>query len=153
MTDETTSLTVTQLVPVSANRLFAVLIDPARHAEIDGSETVRSAASTDVVTKVTDVFTMNMNQPAFGEYQSDNHVVEFEQDRRIAWTPALAGSDPLGHVWRWELEPEGGSSTRVSQTCDWSAVTDERVLAALGFPRISGDQMGTTIERLARAAS
>jgi hypothetical protein len=102
--------------------------------------------------KVGDVFTMDMEQAAFGSYQSDNHVVEFEPGQKIAWAPAGTGQPPLGHVWVWEFAPEGGS-TLVKHSCDWSGVTDERLLAALNFPRVSADQMATTIDRLAKAAT
>jgi hypothetical protein len=34
----------------------------------------------------------------------ENHVVEFEECRRIAWLPAEPGQDPPGDLWRWELE-------------------------------------------------
>ena len=31
----------------------------------------------------------------------ENHVVEFEEGRRIAWRPAEPGEEPPGHVGRW----------------------------------------------------
>jgi hypothetical protein len=52
-------------------------------------------------------------------------VVEFDEARRIAWTPAEPGQRPPGHLWRWELEPIGASGTRVTQTYDWTHLTDE----------------------------
>ena len=55
----------------------------------------------------------------------ENHVVEFDEGRRIAWTPAEPGKQPPGHLWRWELEPAGASGTRVTQTYDWTKLTDE----------------------------
>ncbi len=56
----------------------------------------------------------------------ENHVVEFEEGRRIAWRPAEPGQEPPGHLWRWELEPADGSSTRVTCTYDWTQLTDEK---------------------------
>jgi uncharacterized protein YndB with AHSA1/START domain len=150
--DVPTRQTVTRKVPVPAERLFAVLVDPARHPEIDGSGMVRGAATTGQVTKVGDMFTMDMNQAALGDYQADNHVVELEPGRKIAWATAGAGQEPLGHVWIWEFTSEG-DSTIVSHSCDWSAVTDERLLAVINFPRVSADQMATTIDRLTAAAT
>jgi len=55
----------------------------------------------------------------------ENHVIEFDEGRRIAWTPAEPGKQPPGHLWRWELEPAGGSGTLVTQTYDWTRLTDE----------------------------
>ena len=54
----------------------------------------------------------------------ENHVVEFEEGRRIAWRPAESGKRPPGHLWRWELEPAGASRTRVTCTYDWTQLTD-----------------------------
>ena len=144
--------TVTHKVPVAADRLYAVIVDPTQHPQIDGSGMIRGAATTEKVTKVGDVFTMDMNQAAFGDYQADNHVVELEPDRKIAWATAGAGQDPLGHVWAWEFTSEG-TSTVVSHSCDWSGVTDEGLLAAINFPRVSAEQMASTIDRLVALAS
>jgi hypothetical protein len=55
----------------------------------------------------------------------ENHVVEFDEGRRIAWMPAEPGQRPPGHLWRWELEPAGPSRTRVTGTYDWTQLTDE----------------------------
>jgi len=52
-------------------------------------------------------------------------VVEFDEGRRIAWTPAEPGKKPPGHLWRWELEPAGDSGILVTQTYDWTNLTDE----------------------------
>jgi len=153
MTDEpSTKQTVTRTVPVSAERIFAVLVDPSRHPEIDGSGMVRRAATTERVTKVGDVFTMEMHQDAFGDYQADNHIVVLEFNQKIAWAPAGAGGDPIGHVWAWELTTDG-QSTIVSHSYDWSGVTDEALLAVLNFPRVSSDQMAMTIAKLGAAAT
>ena len=66
-------------------------------------------------------------------------MVEFEEGRRIAWTPAERGKRPPGHLWRWELEPAGPSRTRVTCTYDWTRLTDTNRL-----PRAQA----TTAERL-----
>lgn len=48
----------------------------------------------------------------------ENHVVDLDEGRRIAWRPAEPGKEPLGHLWRWELEPIDSSHTRVTHTHD-----------------------------------
>jgi hypothetical protein len=55
----------------------------------------------------------------------ENHVVEFDEGRRIGWRPAEPGQAPPGHLWRWELEPIDSSSTRVTHTYDWTELADE----------------------------
>ena len=144
--------TVTRKVPVPTERLFAVLVDPTRHPEIDGSGMVLGAATTEQLGKVGDIFTMDMHQDDFGDYQADNHIVELEPGQKIAWATAGAGQDPIGHVWTWEFTTEG-ESTIVTHSYDWSGVTDEGLLAVLNFPRVSADQMAETIDKLAAAAT
>lgn len=57
-----------------------------------------------------DVFTMHLTKQGAVR---ENHVVEFEEGRRIAWLPAPVGQQPPGHLWRWELEPlDGGTLVR-----------------------------------------
>jgi hypothetical protein len=55
-------------------------------------------------------------------YTMTNTVIEFEQDRRIAWQSTMAGFLGRflgGRIWRYELEPvEGG--TRVRESWDIS---------------------------------
>jgi hypothetical protein len=48
-------------------------------------------------------------------YRTSNEVIEFEQDRRIAWqTTGMMGLIG-GRIWRYELEPtEGGTLVRES---------------------------------------
>jgi hypothetical protein len=146
------SQSVTRTVPIKAADLFAVLADPGRHPAIDGSGMVRRAATTERITKVGDVFRMVMNHPARGEYQTDNHVVEFEEPRRIAWAPSGAGGQPAGWRWIWELQDEG-DSTAITHTYDWSRVTDAGVLSRVSFPVVSAEQMARSIELLTAAAS
>ncbi|GAA5157467.1 SRPBCC family protein [Ornithinimicrobium tianjinense] len=59
----------------------------------------------------------------------DNHVVEFEEGRRLAWKPASPGEPPAGHLWRWELEPRDDGTTTVTHTYDWSKLTDPSRMA------------------------
>ncbi|HEY4557841.1 MAG TPA: polyketide cyclase, partial [Enteractinococcus sp.] len=73
------------------------------------------------ITKVGQTFTMENTS---GKTRV-NHVVEFEEGRRIAWKPASAGEEPPGHLWRWELEPIDNITTLVRHTYDWSELTDE----------------------------
>ncbi len=49
---------------------------------------VRAAVDAVTVSRVGDVFVMAMHFSALGDYEMDNHVVEYELDRRIGWEPA-----------------------------------------------------------------
>jgi uncharacterized protein YndB with AHSA1/START domain len=146
------SVSVERVVPAPADRIFALLADPRRHVEIDGSGTVRDAVDGPAQLSKGAVFGMNMRMGA--PYQMTNTVVEFEQDRRIAWQPrptnAVASLLVGGRVFRYELEPvEGG--TRVRETWD---ISQERVPPLLWSMRsITKRNMEKTLERLAERVS
>jgi uncharacterized protein YndB with AHSA1/START domain len=102
-------------------QVFELIADPAQQPRWDGNDNLAEAAAGQRVRRVGDVFTMTLTGGAIRE----NHVVEFDEGRRIAWTPAEPGKQPPGHLWRWELEPAGASGTLVTQTYDWTNLTDE----------------------------
>ena len=97
------------------------IADPARQPEWDGNDNLAEAPVGERVHSVGDVFTMVL----IGGAMRENHVVEFEEGRRLAWRPATSGEAPAGHLWRWEIEPIDGSRSRVTHTYDWSELTDE----------------------------
>ncbi len=115
--------------------IFELIADPAAQPRWDGNDNLAAAPAGQRVRRAGDVFTMTLTRGAIRE----NHVVEFEEGRRIAWRPAEPGQRPPGHLWRWELEPAGVSCTRVTCTYDWTQLTDEKRL-----PRAQA----TTAERL-----
>jgi uncharacterized protein YndB with AHSA1/START domain len=80
----------------------------------------------------------------------ENHVVEFDEGRRIAWKPADAGQEPSGQLWRWELTPIDDLRTRVTHTYDWTGLTDERKLAS-ARARTSA-MLQASLDRLAELA-
>ncbi|MDQ2848137.1 MAG: polyketide cyclase [Actinomycetota bacterium] len=148
-----TQIRVQQSVDVGAADLFAVLADPRRHVEIDGSGMLRADVSTELISGVGQVFTMAMHYPALGDYRTENHVLEFEPGRRISWATAREHQSPPGVRWSWDLEPEGAGRTSVLHSCDWSRVTDPAVLARVSFPRVSAEQLQQSVRRLAAAAA
>lgn len=145
-----TQISVSDTVDAPVERVFALLADPDRHPDLDGSGTVRASHTHLAITEVGDVFVVEMEHPDRGRYRVENHVVRYEPDRALAWAPARPGAEPSGHVWSWELAPDGsGDRTEVTHTHDWSAVTDEAMLARID--EVSAEQMRTTIGRLAEA--
>ena len=94
-------VTATREIAAGAGRIFALIADPAEQPRWDGNDNLAEAAAGQRVRAVGDVFTMTIT---LGEAR-ENHVVEFEAERRIAWRPAEPGREPPGHLWVWELEP------------------------------------------------
>lgn len=148
-----TSISIRETVPAGVDDLFAILADPRRHIEIDGSAMLRPTSGTTLLTGVGQVFTMEMTYPALGDYRTDNRVLEFEPGRRITWTTSREGQPPAGVWWSWELGADGSGATTVVHTYDWSRVHDPAVLARVNFPRVSAEQLQASVERLAGAAA
>jgi len=126
--------------------IFELIADPAAQPRWDGNDNLAGAEGGQRVRRVGDVFTMTLTRGAIRE----NHVIEFEEGRRIAWLPAEPGQEPPGHLWRWELEPAGATGTRVTCTYDWTRLTDE-----MRLPRAratTADRLLASLDRLAALA-
>jgi uncharacterized protein YndB with AHSA1/START domain len=133
-------------IAAKPERIFELIADPAAQPHWDGNDNLASAPAGQRVRRTGDVFTMTLT----GGDIRENHVVEFEESRRIAWTPAEVGQAPPGHLWRWELEPAGASRTQVTHTYDWTQLTDEKRL-----PRAratTADRLRASLDRLAALA-
>lgn len=134
-------------IAADAARIFELIADPAQQPRWDGNDNLAEAAGGQRVRSVGDVFIMTLTGDGAVR---ENHVVEFDEGRRIAWRPAEPGQDPPGHLWRWELEPIDSARTRVTHTYDWSQLGDEkRVRRARAT---SKDNLQASLKRLGTAA-
>jgi uncharacterized protein YndB with AHSA1/START domain len=109
-------------IAADAARIFELIADPAQQPRWDGNDNLATASAGQRVRATGEVFTMHLTNGKVRE----NHVLEFEEGRRIAWRPAEPGKQPPGHLWRWELEPLGADRTRVTHTYDWTQLNDEK---------------------------
>jgi hypothetical protein len=138
-------------VAAGAAQIFELIADPARQVGWDGNANLAHADPGQRVTSVGAVFLMTVSPSGIGRSPvRENHVVEFEESRRIAWTPAEQGATPPGHLWRWELEPLEAGHTRVTHTYDWTRLTD-----AKRIPRAratTADRLRASLDRLAALA-
>lgn len=142
--DETRVVSATAVVDAPPEAVFEQIADPARQPAWDGNDNLAEAPSGQRVRAVGDVFVMVLTKDGM---RRDNHVVEFEEGRRIAWRPAEPGSAPPGHLWRWELTPTDDGRTEVTHTYDWSELTDERRLARAR--RTTSERLQASLDRLA----
>jgi uncharacterized protein YndB with AHSA1/START domain len=134
-------------IAAGAGRIFGLIADPAQQPGWDGNDNLAGAPAGQRVRRAGEVFTMTLTHDgAIGE----NHVVEFEQGRRIAGRPAGPGQRPPGHLWRWELEPAGASRTRVTCTYDWTALTGQNRFRRARAT--TAGQLRASIDRLAALA-
>jgi hypothetical protein len=144
------TVSVQRVIHAPASAIFAIVADPSRHPEIDGSGAVKKSKDAPEHLSLGSTFGMSMRVGV--PYTMTNTVIEFEQDRRIAWQTVVAG--PLGRflggrIWRYELEdtPEG---TRVTETWD---ITQDKQRFFLKRGPVGAETtkaITTTLERLAR---
>ena len=130
-------------VRAAPDRIFEMIADPFRQPEWDGNDNLAGAAPGQRVRSVGDVFTMTLTMGSIRQ----NHVVEFAEGRLIAWKPAEPDQPPVGHLWRWELEPIDDECCLVTHTYDWTDLVDES-----RFERAratTGERLAASIDRLA----
>jgi Polyketide cyclase / dehydrase and lipid transport len=99
-------------VNAPAEELFAIVADPRRHHELDGSGTVgdnikapeRLVAGARFSTKMT----------MFGlPYRITSTVTSIKPNELVEWR------HPAGHHWRWEFSAVSPTVTRVTETFDY----------------------------------
>jgi hypothetical protein len=143
-------LTVERLIRASPEVIFDVLADPSKHSLIDGSGMLQGANDAGA-TRLALGVTFGMGMKMGVRYSTVNTVVEFEENRLIAWQTGPKGKlEPYvaGRIWRYELEPQG-DRTLVRES--WDITGDhQRALLRLGdiYSRKTRRDMELTLARL-----
>jgi uncharacterized protein YndB with AHSA1/START domain len=135
------AVSVERVIAAPPAAIFDVLADPARHADIDGSGTVKGAKQK-APARLSPGARFGMRMRIGLPYPITNTVVEFEEGQRIGWRHFG------GHVWRVELEPVDGG-TLVRETFDWSTARSPGAIERMGYPSKHPAAMAATLERLA----
>ena len=131
MSDSAAVVTVERTIKAEPAAIFAILTDPNRHCEIDGSGTVREAKDSSAP-HLTMGSKFGMSMKLGAPYSMMNKVIEFDEPKRIAWQtrpPSSVGARLFGgRIWRYELEPtEGGTIVRES----WDVSQERQPVRAL----------------------
>jgi uncharacterized protein YndB with AHSA1/START domain len=140
--------TVERVIPAPPGAIFALISDPNRHRDFDGSGTVRQAKRVPERLQLGSTFGMSMHLGI--PYSMVSTVVEYEENRRLAWQtrgPGRIGAHFAGRIWRYELEPVDGG-TRVRESWDItheSAVTKPLVRKGAADAR---KNMASTLARI-----
>jgi uncharacterized protein YndB with AHSA1/START domain len=139
-------VSVSREMTASPEAIFELIADPEQQPRWDANDNLVEARPGQRVRRVGDVFLMKIHT---GDHR-ENHVVEFEEARRIAWQPAEVGQPQPGHLWRWELAPLDGGRTLVTHTYDWSRLgPGPRVTRARAT---TADKLAASMDRLAALA-
>ena len=100
------------VINAPADKIFAILSNPHRHKEIDGSATIQENISGPDKLVLGSKFGMKMHLGI--DYRIRNTVVEYKENELIAWRH-------LGRwIWRYELVNIGPQITQVMETFDAS---------------------------------
>ena len=99
-------------VQAPAPELFAIVADPTRHHEVDGSGTVRGNIRAPAKFAVGARFSTRMRMYGV-PYRITSTVTGLVPDKLIEWR------HPVGHHWRWEFEALSPTRTRVTETFDY----------------------------------
>jgi uncharacterized protein YndB with AHSA1/START domain len=148
MADSPYVVSVERVIAAPADRIFALIADPARHHDFDGSGTVRDAKNVpSEPLRLGSEFGMHMKLGV--PYSMVSTVVEFEPDRRLAWQtrpPGALGKLFGGRIWRYELEPAAGG-TLVRESWDINEERGKQIVR--GAAKRTRESMEQTLERLA----
>ena len=100
------------VINAPAEKIFAILSNPHRHKEIDGTRTIQENISGPDKLVLGSKFGMKMRLGI--NYRIQNTVVEYEENSLIGWRH-------LGRwIWRYELVNIGPQMTQVTETFDAS---------------------------------
>ncbi|MCW2781616.1 MAG: polyketide cyclase [Marmoricola sp.] len=143
-----TRIKVSTKIKASPGRVFDILATPQKHPQTDASGMVLSDANTSPITKVGQVFRMNMKgADGSARYQTDNHVTAYKPSRVIAWRTAPADGEPLGWEWRYELALTKKGKTEVTLTYDWTGTSAEN-LRKYDVPTFSAEDLEASLAHL-----
>ena len=129
-----------RFVPADPQEIFDLLADPAQHATIDGSGSVRSSAA-DAPQRLTLGSRFSMSMKLGVPYKITNEVVEFVEPSLIAW-------QHMGkHIWRYRLRSVDGG-TEVTEEFDFRPARSATVLKLTGTPKRNAKAIEATLDRL-----
>ncbi|WP_421844498.1 SRPBCC family protein [Mycobacterium sp.] len=132
-------------VTAPAAELFAIVADPRRHHELDGSGTVGDNIVVPPKLFVGSRFSTKMRM--FGiPYRITSTVTALKPDEVVEWR------HPFGHRWRWEFKALSPTLTRVTETFDYrntGSIKDRlRYYERTGFVKSNAAGIEATLRKL-----
>jgi hypothetical protein len=131
------------VVHADATTVFDVLADPSQHPLFDGSDSVKGRMGGPPRLYLGAQFSMRMRWGA--PYVIRNTVVEYDEDRRIAWRHFAR------HIWRYELIAQPDASpprTEVVETFDCKPAPLGFLYPRVGLVQRNDEAIRSTLERL-----
>ena len=137
---KTKIVSVERFVSAAPGLIFEILADPRQHSKFDGSGSVR-AAKVSAPSRLSKGAKFTMDMKILIPYKMTNTVVEFEENRRIAWQHFG------GHIWRYILEPVDGG-TKVTEQFDYNGSKSVLMLKLRGSMGSNEKFMVKTLENI-----
>lgn len=137
-----------RVVKAAPETIFELIADPNQQPTWDGNDNLRAAHDSGRIRGAGETFLMELTHDGS---MRENHVVEFEEGRLIAWMPGDLDAPRAGHLWRWELDP-AADGTLVTHTYDWRGLDEaqrRRIKRAL---RTTPKMLQASVDRLAERA-
>ncbi|MCG8927797.1 SRPBCC family protein [Lentzea sp. CC55] len=135
------SVTVTATVHAPAAKIFDLLTAPSKHPLVDGSGSVR-APLPGAPGRLEHGSAFGMDMKIGLPYRIENTVVEFEEDRLIAWRHLN------GHRRRRRLTPLREDVTEVTETFDRSTARPPLLFDLSPVPRRKRASTKRSLDRL-----
>jgi hypothetical protein len=148
-----TRVSLSRRVDATAAEVFAVVTDPRRHVEIDGSGMLVAAPDARPLRAVGDTFDMDMDREPLGDiplgkYKVRNTVTKIAADSTLEWNVGGVGQRAFGHVYGYDISQVDAQHTDVTLYCDWTGVPDERIRQR--FPIVPVSMLEKSLDNLAR---
>ena len=137
---KTKIVSVERFVSAAPGLIFEILADPRQHSKIDGSGSVK-AAKVSAPSRLSNGSKFTMDMKILIPYKMTNTVVEFEENRRIAWQHFG------GHIWRYILQPVDGG-TKVTEQFDYNGSKSALMLKLRGSMSTNEKFMIKTLENI-----
>ena len=137
---KTKIVSVERFISAAPGLIFEILADPRQHSKIDGSGSVK-AAKVSAPSRLSKGSKFTMDMKILIPYKMTNTVVEFEENRRIAWQHFG------GHIWRYILEPVDGG-TKVTEQFDYNGSKSALMLKLRGSMSTNEKFMIKTLENI-----
>ncbi|OBJ03418.1 dimethyladenosine transferase [Mycobacterium sp. 1482292.6] len=132
-------------VAAPAAELYALVADPRRHHELDGSGTVRDNITVPPQLVAGSKFSTHMKM--FGiPYRITSTITALMPNELVEWR------HPLGHRWRWEFEAVSPTQTTVTETFDYrdaGALKNKlKYYERMGFAKANASGIEATLSKL-----
>jgi hypothetical protein len=121
-------------------KIFSFLSDPRRHRLFDGSNSIQANISGPTKLYLGARFGMRMRIKI--PYKVTNQVIEYEENRKIAWRHLMK------HVWSYELKKISENQTEVIEMFDGNPAVSQWWLNRTGAYKWVEKVMGKSLVRL-----